>query len=180
MTSLLAALTVTVFMVQAPPVNPQAEALSDFVKRLEAYLSLREALVKKLEPLSPTASATELQARVHALAAGLRLARTGARQGDLIPPLVQQQIRATVLADLKRRTPEAKRAAFAEVPTGPPPGVNQNYPEQAALPPVPPLLLASLPKLPDGLQYCFFGRYVVILDSDVEIVVDYVANAVPR
>ena len=180
MTSFLAALIVTAFIAQAAPANSQAVALSDFVKRLEAYLALREELVKKLKPLSPTASATDLQTRVHALAAGLRLARTGARQGDLIPLLVQQQIRETVLADLKRRTPEARRAAFAEVPTGPLPGINRNYPEQAALPPVPPLLLASLPKLPDGLQYCFFGRHVVILDSDVEIVVDYVANAVPR
>jgi hypothetical protein len=62
---------------------------------------------------------------------------------------------------------------------GPLPGVNRNYPERAALPTVPPLLLAKLPSLPDNLQYRFFGRHVVILDGDVEIVIDYVRDALP-
>jgi hypothetical protein len=179
MTSVLAALTLTAIVVQAPA-NPQAAALNEFQKRLQAYLTLRENLGKKLQPLSPTANASDLQARQEALAAGLRTARAGAKQGDLVPVAVQKQIRETVIADMKRRSPAAKKATLEEVPTGPVPGINKNYPEKAALPTVPPLLLASLPKLPDNLQYRFYGRHMVILDGDVEIVVDYVENAVPR
>jgi hypothetical protein len=178
MTMVLAAL-ISAILVQDTPVNPQAAALHEFSKRLNAYLALRADLGKKLQPLSPTASASDLQARQASLAAALRNARTGAQQGDLIPTAVQQQIRDTVIADFKRRQPATRRAALEEVPTGPLPGINRNYPERAALPTVPPLLLASLPQLPDNLQYRFFGRHMVILDGDVEIVVDYVANVLP-
>lgn len=180
MTTTIAAITLAALVAQATPVNQQAAALSEFSKRLQAYLQLREDLGKKLERLAPTSSASHLQARQEALAAALRNARTGAKQGDLVPPPVQQQIREVVIADFRRRTPAAKRATLEEVPEGPMPGINRNYPERAALPTVPPLLLASLPQLPDNLQYRFFGRHMVILDGDVEIVVDYVANALPR
>ena len=180
MNSMLAALTVAAMTAQAAPVNPQAEALHEFSKRLEAYLQLRKDLGKKLEPLAPTASASDLQARQQSLAAGLQNARAGAKPGDLIPSAVQLQIRETVQADFRRRAPANKRASLEEVPTGPLPGINKTYPEQAALPTVPPLLLASLPRLPDNLQYRFFGRHMVILDGDVEIVIDYVQNALPR
>jgi hypothetical protein len=180
MTSILAAMTLTVFVVQTQAVNPQAAALAEFSKRLQAYLQLRADLGKKLEPMAPTGSASELEARQQSLAAGLRSARAHAKPGDLIPVAVQEQIRKTVSADFRRRTPATKNAALEEVPNGPLPGINKMYPERAALPTVPPLLLASLPQLPDNLQYRFFGRHIVILDGDVEIVVDYVQNALPR
>jgi hypothetical protein len=180
MTSTIAALTLAALVAQATPVNQQAAGLSEFSKRMQAYLRLREDLGKKLERLAPTSNASDLQARQEALASGLRNARAGAKQGDLIPAAVQEQIRKTVIADFRRRTPATKRAALEEVPEGPMPGINAQYPDRAALPTVPPLLLANLPQLPDNLQYRFFGRHVIILDGDVEIVVDYVANAVPR
>jgi hypothetical protein len=188
MTHFLAALALATVAVQATPQkspasavpNEQAAAQAEFQKRLNAYLELREALSKKLEPLSPTASASDLQSRQQALAAALRAARANAKQGDLIPVAVQEQIRQTIQTDLKRREPAAKRATLEEVPQGPLPGINKSYPEQAALPTVPALMLASLPRLPDNLQYRFFGRHVVLLDGDTEIVVDYVQNSVPR
>jgi hypothetical protein len=188
MTHFLAALAFATVAVQtttarppAPAVpNQQAAAQAEFQKRLHAYLELRESLGKKLEPLSPTASASDLQSRQQALAAALRAARANAKQGDLIPVAIQEQIRQTIQADLKRREPAAKRATLEEVPQGPLPGINKTYPEQAALPTVPALMLASLPRLPDNLQYRFFGRHVVLLDGDTEIVVDYVQNSVPR
>jgi len=68
----------------------------------------------------------------------------GARHGDLIPLLVQKQIRETVLADLKRRSPAERNVILEEMPTGPLPGINRNYPVGAALPTVSPLLLACL------------------------------------
>jgi hypothetical protein len=175
----VAVLVLAVGVPQEKPVNPTAAGLSEFSERLNAYLKLREDLGRKLEPLTPTTSASELQARQGALAAALRNARKNARPGDLIPVAVQGIVRKAVQADFARRQPAAKRAALEEVPRGPLPAINRNYPEQAALPTVPPLLLANLPRLPDNLQYRFFGRHVVILDGDVEIVIDYVRDALP-
>lgn len=180
MTYLLAAVVVTLVTSQATPVNQQAAAQKDFQDRLNGYIALRTSLAKKLEPLSTTPSAADLQARQQALAAALRTARAKARPGDMIPTPVQEQIRRVVHADMKRRAPAAKQATLEEVPQGPLPGINKNYPEQAALPTVPPLLLANLPHLPDNLQYRFYGRHVVLLDGDTEIVVDYVRDALPR
>jgi hypothetical protein len=179
MTHLLAVLVVAVVTSQAAPVNTQAAAQKDFQERLRGYIDLRASLAKKLEPLSPTASAADLQARQQALAAAIRTARANAKPGDMIPTAVQQQIRQVVQADMKRRTPAAKQAALEEVPDGALPAINKTYPEQAALPTVPPLLLASLPPLPDNLQYRFFGRHIVLLDGDTEVVVDYVRNVLP-
>jgi hypothetical protein len=188
MTHFLAALVIATVAAQTPPakkpasqaVNPQAAAQAEFQKRTEAYLELREELAKKLEPLSPTASASDLQARQQALAAALTTARANAKQGDMIPLAVQEQIRKTVLADFKGRARAATRATLAEVPQGALPGINKTYPEDSALPTVPALLLAKLPGLPDNLQYRFFGRHVVLLDGDTEIVVDYVRNCLPH
>ena len=179
MMHLVAALAIAVAVPQEKPVNPTAAALSDFSQRLNAYLKLREDLGNKLKPLAPTPRASELQARQQALAAALRNARKSARPGDLIPPPVQELIRQAVHADFTRRKPGDTRAALEEVPGGPLPGINGNYPEQAALATVPPLLLANLPPLPDNLQYRFFGRHVLILDGDVEIMMDYVRTMLP-
>jgi hypothetical protein len=179
MTHLLAALVLAAVTTQTPPVNQAAAAQKDFQERLQAYVALRASLAKKLEPLSSTASASDLQARQQALAAAIRTARRGAKAGDMIPEAVQQQIRRIVRSDMKQRSPAAKQAAMEEVPEGPLPAINRTYPEQAALPTVPPLLLASLPRLPDNLQYRFFGRHMVLLDGDTELVIDYVRNALP-
>jgi hypothetical protein len=66
-----------------------------------------------------------------------------------------------------------------EVPPKSPPMVNTLYPEKAALATVPPLILANLPRLPDGLEYRFMGRDLILRDRDANLVVDFVAGAVP-
>jgi hypothetical protein len=159
--------------------NAQGAAMDDFQKRLQAYLDLREALSQKVKPLSPTPDAAELTARQESLAVAMKSARAGAKPGDLVPEPVARQIAAIVTADRKRRQPVAKKAALEEVPGLPSPAINRTYPPDAALPTVPPLLLAQLPKLPDNLQYRFYGRHVVILDGDLQIITDYVANVLP-
>jgi hypothetical protein len=154
-------------------------ALGEFERRLQAYLELRAALADRLEPLAPTADAVALASRQSALAAALKAARSTAKPGDLIPTAVNALIRAVVLDDFTRRAAAAERAVFSEVPNAPAPAINRTYPAAAALPTVPPLLLSKLPRLPDNLQYRFYGRHVVILDGDVQIIVDFVANVLP-
>jgi hypothetical protein len=164
--------------VQAPSAA-EAEALKEFKKRIDGYLQLRSDLTHKLKPLSQTADAAELTARQDSLASAIRIARKSARQGDLIPAAAAARIRTIVAEDLKSRPPDARRAAFSEVPEGVVMGVNKTYPSQAALPTVPPLLLNKLPALPDNLQYRFVGRSVVLLDGDTQLIVDYVDNVLP-
>lgn len=153
--------------------------MQDFQRRLQIYLDLRGALSQKLKPLAPTPSADDLAARQNALAAAIRAARAGAKPGEVIPPAIAAQIARSIADDFKRRTPAEERAAFTEVPNAGQPAINGKYPPDAALPPIPPLLLLTLPRLPDSLQYRFYGRHLLLLDSDVQIVVDYIANVLP-
>ena len=161
------------------PAAAQNAALQEFAGRLQAYLALRADLAGRMNPLAPTGSAAELSARQAALANALRTARAGAMPGDLVPPGAAALIRAAVLEDFRRRSAVDERATFSEVPDAARPAINATYPADAALPTVPPLLLMNLPRLPDNLQYRFFGRHVVILDGDVQIIVDYVPNVLP-
>jgi hypothetical protein len=45
--------------------------------------------------------------------------------------------------------------------------------------PVPPLILVNLPRLPDGLEYRFMGRDLILRDRDANIIVDFLPGAVP-
>ena len=163
----------------APQADSQAAALKDFQQRLKAYGDLRADLTRKLKPLSPTASASELAARQESLAAALRQTRKTAKQGDLIPTPVANQLRTIVQTDLKNRSAESRQAAFSEVANATAPIINRTYPADAALPTMPPLLLAKLPMLPDNLQYRFLGRHLLLLDSDTQLILDYVSNVLP-
>jgi hypothetical protein len=162
-----------------PKVNAHALALQDFQTRLKAYLTLREELSRKLKPLSSTPSATELTSRQESLAGAMKTARAKAKRGDLVPTLVAEQIATTISEDFRRRNPVAKKGTLKEVPVAPVPVVNKVYPPGDAMPTVPPLLLKNLPQLPDNLQYRFFGRSIVILDGDLQLIADVIPGVLP-
>ena len=160
-------------------VNPQAAALVDFQNRLQKYLQLRAQLADKLKPLSPTASAADLAARQESLAAALRNVRKDARHGDLVSPVVAEQVRKGVDAYFRGKDASTRRAVFEEVPENVRPVINRTVPDSVALATVPPLLLNSLPRLPEGLQYRFVGRHIVLVDADTRLIMDYIQNALP-
>ena len=160
-------------------VNPEAASLQTFEQRLNTYLRLRSELADRLEPLKATSNAAELATRQAALAKALQTARAAAKPGDLIPEPVARQIAAAIVEDFKRRSAAAEKATFSEVPNAPRPRINQIYPADAALPTVPPLLLKDLPPLPDNLQYRFYGRHLLLMDGDLQIIADYIANVLP-
>jgi hypothetical protein len=45
---------------------------------------------------------------------------------------------------------------------------------------MPPQLLASLPKLPEALEYRFIGDRLILLDVHAHLVVDFIERALPR
>jgi hypothetical protein len=181
--------TATVFVVFLATCAISAEAatadqatgpeMQDFERRLVDYLNLRQTLSEKMMPLAPTPSARELETRLRELAAALRAARAAAKPGDLVPASIAARIHAVILEDFKRRSAADERATFSEVPNTVRPAINRTYPAAAALPTVPPLLLSRLPRLPENLQYRFYGRHLVVLDGDAQIIVDYIANVLP-
>ena len=57
--------------------------------------------------------------------------------------------------------------------------INESYPEKVPLQSTPPTLLMNLPELTKGFEYRILGRELVLRDSDANIIVDYVPNALP-
>src|SRR5688572_2135263 len=82
--------------ISAGAVAQQSSSLSDglreFQKQLDVYLKLRSDLSSKLKPLSTTPDSVELSARQEALAAALKTARAGAKQGNIVNPAVAAHI----------------------------------------------------------------------------------------
>jgi hypothetical protein len=58
-------------------------------------------------------------------------------------------------------------------------GINDIYPSAVPLVTFPPALLQSLPPLPEGLEYRFYGRHLILRDAKANIVVDLLRNVVP-
>ena len=160
-------------------VNPQARALKEFGDRTRAYLELRTRLAKHVPPVSEHATAEEIRIHQERLAAEIRKARRGAKPGDIFTPPVVPQFRAVIRSDLKSRDLRDAMAAMQEVPPTLSLYVNEPWPEDAPRGTVPPRLLNSLYPLPDGLEYRFLDRHLVLVDSEADLIVDFVKNVVP-
>jgi hypothetical protein len=160
--------------------NPHAVALAAFEERVKAYLALRDKVKAKITPPpKPTTDPREIAARQQALAAAVRAERADAKPGDIFVPEVAPILRGAIAEDFRQRTPQQRTAALQEVPSGLILKVNDGYPKSAALATVPPKLLAEMPRLPDTLEYRFVGRRLILHDTQTNLVVDILADAVP-
>ena len=159
-------------------VNPQAQALKGFTDRVKAYVDLQRKMQTRFPQLSPNDDPGKLEAHQRALADAIRQARADARQGDIFGDAANQ-FRRAIKEDAESRTSRDIRAAKEEVPQKTRPKVNMEYPEKIALATVPPLLLERLQRLPDGVEYRFMGRDLILRDSFSNLIVDVVPEAVP-
>ena len=91
--------------------------------------------------------------------------------GDTFRDIIRQDARERSVGDIY--------AAMQEVPRRPPLKVNVPYPERAALATVPPLILNRLPPLPEGIEFRFMGRDLILRDTSANLIVDLIHEAVP-
>ena len=73
---------------------------------------------------------------------------------------------------------KAKRVIKEDAPAAVPLKVNARYPEGAPLPTVPPNLLASLPRLPEDLEYRIIGNHLILRDVHANVIVDFIPSAI--
>jgi hypothetical protein len=159
-------------------VNRTAAQVKAFLDRLNAYVEMKKKLEVGLTPVSPADRTTGIELHRTALADRIRAARRDAKPGDLFgeaAPLFKE-----ILArDRRTRGTRDTGASLEEVPARSTPAVNANYPERAALATVPPLVLSNLPPLPEGLEYRFLGRDLILRDRGSNLVVDFISGALP-
>ena len=159
--------------------SPASPALREFGNRTRSYIAWRTRLAGDVAPVSKTSTAQQIGDHQAQLARAIQARRRDARPGDVFTPPVVPQFRDIIRRDLAARDIRDALAAMQEVPLTLALHVNGRWPANAPRATVPARLLASLYPLPDGLEYRFLDRHLVLLDGEADLIVDYILDVVP-
>jgi hypothetical protein len=162
---------------QEQPPRPN-RAFTSFQERVDAYVALHRKLAMSLPPLgSRDRHATAVSRRY--LASAIRAARPHARQGDIFAPDAVAAFRGTI-GDTMRAVDFGMLAPLMDengrLLSGTHPAVHDEFPVFDARE-LPPLMLASLPQLPDELEFRFVDYDLVLWDVYADLVVDVLPYA---
>ena len=173
-TSFLAAITLAA-LASAPD---HKRLVDDFLDRAKKYVDLR----KKLEGSSPKPTDTPevITARQHELGDKLRVARAGAKQGEIFTTEIARYFRHQLKESLEgKKGRQILRSLLSAEPVTIALHVNVSYPENVPLQSTPASLLRKLPQLPEGLEYRLLNRELVLRDAEANFIVDYIPDARP-
>jgi hypothetical protein len=148
--------------------------VADFTARVWDYSDLRREL-EGLPPLRVTDDPAEIRRAVRALAKRIRVARAGAKQGDMFTPSTSVEFRKVLILEMDANT---WAAIMDDNPGEFSNEINGSYPEGKPLSTVPPNILAVLPRLPDDIQYRFLGRHLILLDTRANVILDRIPFAI--
>jgi hypothetical protein len=165
--------------IQQASVNPLAQSMADFEKRVDAYLDLRKAVTKKYPEVKETGDPAKISEREKNLGRGIAMARQDAKAGDVFGPLSRHLLKV-VDDDWNSRTAADRKALLSEIPRGLQLKVNQPYPTNIPLATVPPKLLAQLPTIPEELEYRLIDRRLLLRDRDANLIVDVLVGVEPK
>jgi hypothetical protein len=155
------------------------EIQADFQKRVDAYVVAHKQLEAKLPPLPKGATPAQVDRDQRAIGELVVQARSDAKPGDFFTPGMQIFVKA-LLADVFKGP--LGRAAREDVYDEKHPVravINKRYPDEVPLSTMPPRVLASLPKLPDELEYRIVYNDLILMDVHAHIILDYVLDAMP-
>jgi hypothetical protein len=164
---------------QAPAVNADARTLVDFTDRVAKYLQLRKKADDSAPGLKQTADSETIRTAQVGLAARMKTARAGAKQGDIFTPEIAAQLKRLLRPEALNK---GTRDSIQDDNPGPVPfKVNEPYPDKQPLSTMPANILQALPKLPEkqDLDYRFMGKHLILHDSRANMIVDYIPNAIP-
>jgi len=162
--------------------SPQEEKLlDDFAKNAKAYIDKEHAL--PADKLKPKSDIELLEKQRVALRDAVRQSRPDAKQGDFFTPPTATVFRkilaktmagpdgAKIRASLRHAEPETPMKFV----------VNGDYPNRQGQPiqSMPPTMLQTLPALPKGLEYSIAGNTLALRDTNANLVVDYLPDALP-
>ena len=162
-------------------VNPDAAVLEDFMARVEKYVEIHKEAAKGAAKLKETADPAKIANAHDTLAARIRALRADAKHGDIFTAEIRSKFRRLLAPEMKGEEGRDAKAAMKEdapAPASIPFKVNAKYPESQPRPTVPSNVLINLPTLPEPLEYRIIDKHLVLLDSDANIIVDYIPNAI--
>jgi hypothetical protein len=149
-----------------------------FQQRVKQYLDLRKKAAGQAP--KPTDSPQVIASSQRDLGNKVRVMRAGAKQGEIFAPEIAQYFRQQLAMALRGQSGKKVRASLRRAePVKMDLQINQSYPENVPLQSMPPTVLLKLPELPDGLEYRILDRELVLRDTEANIVVDYIPQALP-
>ncbi len=164
-----------------PAVTEQEkQMLAAFDRRVKDYLKQRQRATAKLPPLSKNATPEQIAVYQQRFMESLRAMRTGTKPGYIFNPQTTDYFRAVIKTEVPASDkPEIRKTILEADTKGVPLKVNYPYPETKELTQIPPTLLLTLPQLPKEVKYRYVGRHLLLVDTDNNLIVDYLLNALP-
>jgi len=167
---------------EQPVITPAEKAtIKRFDERVKEYVKVRAAVKAKAPKLSKDSTPEQIQAAENGLVVGIRAARANAKPGALFTPEIAQYIRTTLKTEFKPGDKKEIRKVVLEKETNIPVTlkVNYPYPDPKEFVEMPATLLLKLPQLPKELKYRYVNRNLLLVDSDNNLIVDYMVDALP-
>jgi hypothetical protein len=163
------------------------EQWKDFQARIDKYMEIHKKADAGLPALPKETTDTTLIAKhQQQLAERIRSLRPNALAGEIFSPANRQMVVTTIKQKTEGKDGAAAKATIlgegnpksAETPAQVNLAVNSTYPTTAPLSTMPPSVLMALPTLPQGLEFRFVGRNLILLDTEANLIVDFIPNAV--
>ena len=164
---------------QEPPVNPFAQSMVDFHKRVDDYMKLRGKITGKVPELEETWIPARSAPAKKRSARPLPQRRASAKSGDVFGPEMSIYLKTILAEDWKSRSAADRKALFEEIPPNLKLTVNQTYPTTIPLVTLPARLLAKLPMLPEVLEYRLVDHYFLLRDRDANLIIDVLPEVYP-
>jgi hypothetical protein len=183
-------------IVPAQDVDMDPEALRKFQHEIVEYVDLHRELLERIPRVTPNSTPEEIAAHRKKMSDGIRAERHGETQGGIFKPKVARAFRAVLnkeltgpdgpamLKEIKSGNPRVEGTPRPQDPTKEithpiTVAVNAVYPENAPLSSVPSSLLLHLPVLPEQVKYGFVGRELILRDTEANVILDFIPDAVP-
>lgn len=151
-----------------------AEA-SDFTARVNRYVELRSRLERGLPAVVVTDDVRAIRRGTRSLAHAIRLARPGAVQGEFftmaIGAYMKRELAVVVNATVWVVIMDDNPGAFRH-------DIDGAYPEGKTRSTMPGIVLAQLPPLPDGIEFRFIGRHLILYDTRANTIIDRLPDAI--
>jgi hypothetical protein len=173
-----------------------ADVLAKFQHEIQDYMEEHRELVHRIPNVGPNATAEEIAAHRDKMMKAIQAERRHAKQGDIFKPEVEAAFRRIIARELagperkqlvqeiKQGNPKVEGVPTEADPTRLQPesvrvAVNATYNEEAPVSSVPPTLLLKLPQLPEQVRYRFVGRDLILRDTEANVILDFIKEAVP-
>jgi hypothetical protein len=163
--------------------NPVIE---EFTERVKKYSDLQEKIDDSLPKVKKEEDPNVIIKREEQFKTAIRSARQDAAAGDIFIPAVRPIFKKIIKEEISGA--QGKRARQMVLGEGNPKSpesparvdltVNGHYPTKAPLSTMPPSLLLRLPQLPEGIEYRFVGRTLILFDPKANLIIDLLPDAV--